>query len=183
MMNVRKTVVRLVAGSMISLASVGAVTTVTAPPAQAARCADCTGGGGGGGGGGGAPSDSAHYAMYLISISQLNGSLLRDNDQIVRSISPTTAGYVQFRLHAEPNLRWWKEIKVFNSAGQAVGQDYTQDDKKDTVTLTFRTQDLNGASLVLSKAKAFGVHTGVYEVHNLQSLDGTVSVLDWQRDG
>ena len=154
--------------------------TAAATPAQAIPCRNC---GGGDDGGGSGPSDSPRYASYLLSPEALDGRLLPDSDKITTRVERGTPGQVQLRLHAAENVRWWKEIKMFGRSGNAIGQDYTVDDRKSTVVLTFTTADLDGAALVFSKAKFLGIHTGIYEVHNLARLDGQLREFEWIRDG
>jgi len=42
--------------------------------------------------------------------------------------------------------------------------------------------DLVGSRLILAKAKAFGIHTGMYELLNLSSFRGRSLQFLWQRD-
>jgi hypothetical protein len=51
-----------------------------------------------------------------------------------------------------------------------------------TTTVVFYESQLNGASLVFSKAKAFGVHTDMFQLCNLNDAKGNLFIFNWDKD-
>ena len=151
----------------------------SATPAQATRCNWCDEEKPGEGGP--VPTNPVN-AVKVISPDSLDGRhVLIDGDSIETSVTAIEPGQMQFRLIAAPNVRWWKEIQIFD--GFAKAQDFTQDDRKCTMVLTVNTRDLSGSGvLIFSKAKFLGIHTGMYEIHNLRQFDGRRLDFTWTRD-
>jgi hypothetical protein len=104
---------------------------------------------------------------------------------------------VEIVLVSGQNITWWKGITAFKNAPlrrpntprenwvrlQHVA---TQDDEHGPTTMRLKVRDLrDGLMLSFEKAKAFGVHTPMYQfkVPNPSSLGGLRLIFSWERDG
>jgi len=87
---------------------------------------------------------------------------------------------VEIVLKSASNVTWWKEIKAFDLQGATLGWVQTQDGAHGPVSMRFDAQAVD--SIVFGKAKAFGVHTGMYQVIDLWSKRGNRLTFEWRSD-
>jgi hypothetical protein len=109
----------------------------------------------------------------------------QDYEDSVTAAFTTTAkpGQVQYVLTAGPNVTWWKGIRVTDKAGKVLASDFTQDAKHRTAMLTVgKAAVTNGAYIIFSKAKTFGVHTDMYTVPIPPADLGYRIDINWVRD-
>ncbi|HEU4767171.1 MAG TPA: hypothetical protein VFS77_07340, partial [Pyrinomonadaceae bacterium] len=104
---------------------------------------------------------------------------------------------VQIVLVSGQSVTWWKGITAFKNAPLRrrttprvnwvrLNHLATQDDDHGPKTMTLKVHDLrSGFMLSFEKAKAFGVHTPMYEfqVPNPSSYGGQRIIFTWERDG
>jgi hypothetical protein len=127
------------------------------------------------------PASASQAGIPCIGWDQLSHT--PDGDHIgitAKQIGDPRAIY--FQLTTPSNITWWKQIKFVNGSGDTLSQDYTQDGKHVTTTVVFYESQLNGASLVFSKAKAFGVHTDMFQLCNLNEAKGNLFIFNWDKD-
>lgn len=93
------------------------------------------------------------------------------------------AGMVKIRMQISPNITWWKQMDVLDCSGLLLARDWTQDNKRSTIDFSFQSAEIQGASLLLWKAKAFGIHTPMYQMQHLEKADGHAWVMYWGSDG
>lgn len=169
---------------------------------------DDDGGGGGGGGGGGTGGTSSPWlATYRISWNDFSrivelpchpsgddvilcpidefDSTLADADHIwldERSGEKFGVGSseVEIVLKSASSVTWWKEIKAFDAKGGTLGWIQTQDEAHGPVSMRFGAGIVD--SIVFGKAKAFGVHTGMYQVLDVWSKRGKRLTFEWRND-
>ena len=110
----------------------------------------------------------------------------QDGDNIgildMRALHAPQPGRVTIRLEAGPNVTWWKELAIYDCRGNRLAQDYTQNGQHTTVWFSFATSDIAGGSIVLSKAKLFGIHTVIYQMPQLEKADGQSWEVYWGSD-
>jgi hypothetical protein len=187
-MNTRKALVALAAAATVSLA----VAAAPASPASALPCTNCDG-----------PTDGgtttlpkmAQYSVQWSSFEQMEcvtrgdqrlcaftpDSLLPGNDNItLTDLGSTSAGYIRVTLRTAANVTWYKEIKAFDSNGNAIGWISTQDGNHGDVTMTLSVSRV--AALVFTKAGFLGVRYGVYDLRNVVAKSGRHVRFDWTAD-
>jgi hypothetical protein len=111
---------------------------------------------------------------------------LPDGDVIwlKRETSGVPLNQVELVLQTGRHVTWWKEIKVFDRYGHELSWVSTQNANHGPVVMRLNTSQLYAASIVFSKAKAFGIHTGMYEVFGgLYNRGGTRFIFTWETDG
>jgi hypothetical protein len=124
-------------------------------------------------------------APYIGNINwdSLNGELF-DGDVInvtiqENAVDPAT---VEFVLEAADNVRWWKGINVPDGEGSS-WEIWTQDDTKSGRVSLWAHQVHHGQKLEFRKAKALGVHTGMYRLGDLGRLNpGARVTFRWVQD-
>ncbi|MGE5263627.1 MAG: phage tail protein [Acidobacteriota bacterium] len=89
---------------------------------------------------------------------------------------------VEFQLESAPAVTWWKALELRSSSGGMLNQGETHDNDHGPYAFSAPANDLVGARLTLAKAKAFGVHTGMYDLENLSAYQGRSLQFLWQRD-
>jgi hypothetical protein len=120
-------------------------------------------------------------AVYTIQLSQLSQKIitvegdqelvgiqdspLADGDHIWLSVEPSDVGAngIEISLSSAPHVTWYKEIKAFDGPGDTLGWIATQDAEHGPVSMKIADVTLI-TNLVFTKAKAFGIHTGMYQV-------------------
>jgi hypothetical protein len=128
-----------------------------------------------------APASASQAGIPCIGWNQLDQT--PDGDHIglkARQLGDPKA--IMFQLTTPSAITWWKQIKFVDRNGAALAQDFTQDAKHTTTILTFHASQLDGASMVFSKAKTFGVHTDMYQLCDLKGAEGNLFVFNWDKD-
>jgi len=87
---------------------------------------------------------------------------------------------IEIVLETDPGITWYKEIKAFDVRNNALGWVSAQDRAHGPVSMLISLDNAN--SLVFTKAKAFGIHTGEYVVYDLPAKAGKQLVFCWQKD-
>jgi len=77
-------------------------------------------------------------------------------------------------------VRWWKEIRGFDNRRRGLGEIATQDPQHGPLTMRLDTNVM--VALVFSKAKAFGIHTGMYELFDFHGRAGKRLSFTWISD-
>jgi hypothetical protein len=128
-----------------------------------------------------APASASQANIPCIGWDQLSHT--PDGDHIgVSVVKLGDPKQIMFRMTTTSNITWWKQIKFVDGNGDALSQDYTQDNKHGTNTMIYYDAQLNGASLVFSKAKAFGVHTDMFQLCGLTASEGYLYIFNWDKD-
>jgi len=83
-------------------------------------------------------------------------------------------------LNTAAHVTWYKEIKAFNQSLNPLGWIAAQDSAHGPVTMQLTTADVR--FLVFTKAKAFGIHTGMYEVSGFGDKNGAALNFNWAQD-
>jgi hypothetical protein len=105
------------------------------------------------------------------------------DDQITIAKSPLPdATMVEFTLILDPAITWWKELKFFDSNNNVFAEVSNSDNGFGPYTFSILAGNLDGSVLLISKAKTFGVHTGMYEIRDLASQAGTHITFTWVSD-
>jgi hypothetical protein len=120
---------------------------------------------------------------HLLTWQSFAGQLQDDCDEIGVTMTDTAAPDARFRLSLGPAVSAWKEIKLFAPAlGELpLAREDSNRDRPD-LELMCPAEDLPGATLVLSKAKFLGVHTGIYQMSSLLPVTGKLVTFTWSRD-
>jgi hypothetical protein len=78
------------------------------------------------------------------------------------------------------NVTWWKEVALgSNNDNVILARDYTQDGKH---TATVSSTESGDMCVQLSKAKAFGVHTPMYNIDMYGGIQGKIVYINWLHD-
>jgi hypothetical protein len=150
------------------------------------------------------PTTAANLAARNVAWSAMRDQrILPDNDafhlEVEELTPPGTPGVgaeVEFFFGAGSAIRWWKEIRLFGSDNKPFGQDVVPQDAaggglaiEDAPGYTllvgrYPISRLVGCSFVFSKAKQFGVHTGMYQLRlgDALWLRGKKLTFTWIRD-
>ncbi len=91
-------------------------------------------------------------------------------------------GTLDFVLDSGPAVTWWKGLELHDAADRVIKRIETQDSNQGPRTMTATADQLRGAHLLIMKAKLFGIHTGMYELHNLDSQVGKELHFSWLDD-
>jgi hypothetical protein len=92
---------------------------------------------------------------------------LRDGDSIeLQPLTPIdNQDEIEIVLELAPHKNWWKGIAILDDAGSTIAEIGVQDrNKVASVRVQARQLLQPGGFLILGKAKAFGVHTGMYRL-------------------
>lgn len=117
-----------------------------------------------------------------IPVRTSNFPNLSTQDTISLTISPDTPGVVTIVLEKIPGMTWWKGIEVYAANGTLLARAQMQDGNNGPSQIIIPIASLNGAKLVLAKAKMWGIHTGMYELSGLSAHNGQRLHFLWQRD-
>jgi hypothetical protein len=86
---------------------------------------------------------------------------------------PGTPGAYTLTLTVPPWMTWWKAAELYSPRGDLKGKadcwtdaGVPADQGKKTSSFTIPASEVAGGFLVLKKAKAFGVHTAMYVIHD-----------------
>ncbi|WP_197999939.1 C1 family peptidase [Gimesia alba] len=123
-----------------------------------------------------------------VMFNNINRGKLPDGDQIRVSSAPSrnpNSSDVSIKL-VLPRGMWWKGALLFDKAresnptgvqGEGGGNGFSR-------TYTFKHADLLKKDLVLSKAKAFGVHTNMYRIKDAYTkmIPGRTYTFNWSKD-
>jgi len=107
-----------------------------------------------------------------------------DGDMIDVLIEPDTVppNTVEFVLESASFITWWKGLAVPDGLGSS-WEIWTQDNRKSDRISLWADQVRNGQSLEFRKAKALGIHTGMYLLGGLERLAGGSRVtFRWLQD-
>jgi hypothetical protein len=89
---------------------------------------------------------------------------------------------VEFQLETAPSVTWWKALEVRSASDQLLARVEMQDNDHGPRSVAVDGTLLRGARLVLAKAKLFGIHTGMYELRDLDTHLSQRLHFIWQRD-
>lgn len=89
---------------------------------------------------------------------------------------------VQFVLESAPVVTWWKALELHAPDDHIIRSVETQDANHGPQSMSASATELRGARLVLAKAKIFGIHTGMYELRNLDTELGNNLHFVWETD-
>ena len=108
-----------------------------------------------------------------------NKTTLADGDYISLryEIPPTDLFPGLADISSYSQVTWYKEIKTFDPKKNATHWVSTQD--KNHGPISMRIDTTKTRWIVLTKAKAFGVHTGVYEITDIGALSGKKVRIEW----
>lgn len=106
---------------------------------------------------------------------------VEDNVSLTRAPT-TTPSELVISLTAGPGVTWWKALEVWGRDGALIGRVETQDADSGPKSLTLQVSSLRAATLVLAKAKIFGIHTAMYELHDLSVQGGFRLDFVWNAD-
>jgi hypothetical protein len=131
---------------------------------------------------------------YTIKVSQLDGTTRLPDGDLISIVEDTTGdrkpGSVTFTLE-EAAGKWWKGIVFFKARQSndweeiAAGSgDDLNDPKYPKGTGSIPYDSLESGFLVLSKAKAFGVHSNVYLLQDASTAleAGKRYTVNWVED-
>lgn len=111
---------------------------------------------------------------------------LWDNDNISVRLEPIDdANAVEIALEVPAHKTWWKSIQLQDDNGSTIHEVWVQDSKKsDSHRVEARILLETGGYLLFSKAKAFGIHTGMYRLSTagLNDLRGQRAIFYWYAD-
>lgn len=128
-----------------------------------------------------------NLAVHTITWANFNSGVnLQDNDRILFREEDRDENTCEVEVILKSSVSWWKEIKAFSYQGNELGWIGTQDASRGPVSMLLETRSdaspYSAQMLVFSKAKAFGVHTGMYQVLDLYRKSGKRLIFEWQRD-
>src|SRR5688500_18392876 len=112
--------------------------------------------------------------MAIIDWADLEVSQrLNDGDVIsvkFEDIDPNTS---EFFLELLPHKTWWKGLQLRDNTNGEMGFLRVENSKKTDGPITVPSSDIDvGNTVVLWKAKMFGVHTPMYELAGLERIKG-----------
>jgi hypothetical protein len=101
-----------------------------------------------------------------------------------RELNTVDPEFVEFGLSTDPHITWWKGIRAYTRDGHDIGLIAMQDADHGPRWMRVRFAALAGGRLEIEKAKAFGVHTGMYELlfDEMPHGGGTRFTFGWHRD-
>jgi hypothetical protein len=140
------------------------------------------------------PVVAAGYLLYQLFKGALD-IVWRDfpspsvEDFIEVTEQPGTPGFLTVTLVTDPAMISWKDVEIYDSTGAWRGAAWTSD-QKHSDTITVPNSALENGFLVLKKAKAFGIHTSMYVIHDdnpvaleqLRKKGGLHLTLNWRAD-
>jgi hypothetical protein len=86
-------------------------------------------------------------------------------------------------LQTQPHVTWWKEIKALAYDGVIIASVHTQDANHGPNSMHLQLDvEFPPRILIFSKAKFFGVHTGMYVLSYLTEMVGSRIIFDWWGD-
>jgi len=109
---------------------------------------------------------------------------LPDGDHIWLTVEPSDVGAdgIEISLQTALDVTWYKEIKAFDSFDQALGWVSTKDAAHGPVSMVLSDVTLI-TNLVFTKAKAFGIHAGIYTIdQGLYDQRGNKLTFNWTQD-
>lgn len=129
------------------------------------------------------------HASYLIDLDDLDGkSRLDDGDiiQVIESKGGPKPPFVEIRLRTHKKL-WYKAILLFdkgkNNSFTKVCE-LTEAELNQISKQTLSIKDIQDKALVLTKAKALGVHSNVYQISDAATKmkAGHSYIFIWKED-
>ncbi|MFD7341262.1 hypothetical protein ACFV98_35565 [Streptomyces violascens] len=116
-----------------------------------------------------------------IEWGQLENAQRLQEDQLKLRISEfTDPEFTEFQLSLLGAVNWWKGIEVKNSGGQIV--DFVDATGPQQGLTEVPWDSILGGSVVLWKAKAFGIHTPMYDLSISHRLKGKCLSFRWVAD-
>jgi hypothetical protein len=107
----------------------------------------------------------------------------QDGDRIVltRTRNPDPHPH-QITIRMKQPGTWWKAVTLHRGSSFMYEANWLQDSTKYNQKNVL-LKDWAGNNVVLSKAKAFGVHTNIYWIRNAYNMDPAyIWEFDWQKD-
>ncbi len=109
-----------------------------------------------------------------------------DEDGILqaRELNVIDPAFIEFGLETDERVTWWKGIRAYTREGHDIGMIAMEGPGPASRWMRVRADDLRGGRLEIQKAKAFGVHTGMYELFfdEMPHGGGTRYTFHWHRD-
>jgi hypothetical protein len=117
---------------------------------------------------------------YDVTVSRR----LPDGDVVTARFEPTNdPSKFEVVLQLAAHKTWWKGVQILDNTYAEVGFLEVQDSTKEAGPAVFVSDDVEvGGRLKLWKAKAFGVHTEMYELADLERLRGQRVTFRWSAD-
>ncbi|MET7479625.1 hypothetical protein ABZT17_35410 [Streptomyces sp. NPDC005648] len=116
-----------------------------------------------------------------VDWSQLEKAERLREDQIRLRLSESDDPEItEFRLSLLGAVNWWKGIEIKNSGGQLVA--FVEATGPQLGLTEVEWDSIEGGSIVLWKAKAFGIHTPMYELDVDDHLKGRRLAFRWVAD-
>ncbi|SEG93465.1 hypothetical protein SAMN05444920_108127 [Nonomuraea solani] len=121
--------------------------------------------------------------LQLIRISRndlVNAHRLRDGDVVYLTETPAPPGTTEVRVSMAPHGLWWKGVQVTDDGDRQICFVETNGD----MHATFESRSVQtGGTIVLWKAKMFGIHTPMYVLPTGDlSPDGKCFTFHWAAD-
>jgi hypothetical protein len=129
------------------------------------------------------------FDVYFVPTDSINRASEgrpsgEDGIDQARELNAVDPQFVELGLSTEPHITWWKGIRAYTRDGHDIGQLAMQDADHGPRWMRVRVDQLAGGRLEIEKAKAFGVHTGMYELRfdEMPHGGGTRFTFGWHRD-
>jgi hypothetical protein len=127
------------------------------------------------------------YQKTWQDFGQANVWKWEDSDHIDLVDEAGTAGRIEFVLRTDPSGQhadWWRALAlVDNSTGTQFAIVEIDKSNMGPSTMSDTVERLGNAFINIQKAKAFGVHTGMYDLRNLTEKAGRRITFIWRRFG
>jgi hypothetical protein len=123
--------------------------------------------------------------MIPIDWHDLEVSLrLNDGDVVSVTYSPAAdPNTIEIDLALAAHKTWWKEVQMVDNTGAEVFRLEVHDGSKQAGPAAAQAVDVEvGGSINLWKAKAFGVHTPMYTLADLEYVRGKRVSFRWSAD-
>ena len=122
--------------------------------------------------------------MIFIDWGDLeNSKRLNDGDVVTVSFQDIDPNTSEFNLVLAPHKTWWKGVSLLDNTDGQMGLIEVQDRKKNAGPISVPASDIEvGGHIILWKAKAFGVHTPMYMLADLERVKGKGVTFRWVSD-
>jgi len=122
--------------------------------------------------------------MIFIDWGDLERSWrLNDGDIVSASFEDIAANTAEFVLELAPHKTWWKGVQLLDNTDGQIGFLEVENGTNMAGPLGVSIRDINvGGHIVLWKAKAFGIHTPMYLLTDLEHVNGKRVTFRWSAD-
>ena len=112
------------------------------------------------------------------------GQTLPDGDIITVTLSQNLPqSSISLTLNAGSNVTWWKGLSLYTPTRGDFQEIFTEGTIASSTTTLDPSSFDNDVYLHFKKAKAFGIHTGMYLLSRPDRLIGTHATFTWLKDG